>query len=89
MLKLLETTVYENYKMDCYAADFIVGDVHVEGINVFTWDDGNVEVHVAHNTDYVYGDNAFAAAISEAVGFAVMFTEAGMQDEGFASMEAA
>ena len=92
MLKLIETNVYkeEEVVVRCYAADFMVQNVHVEGINTFTYKDGNIEVHVIHDTDYVYSTalhDEFETAISEALGFAVIFTEAGMQDVGLASME--
>ncbi len=46
-------------------------------------------VNVAHDSTWdIYTDSAFEEAISEAVGFAVTFTEQGMQDDNFASMEA-
>ena len=76
-----------NYTVDCES-----GIVNIEGINIFnTLYEGKyiAEVHVVHNTDYVYGDRAFEEAISKLLGVAVMFTEAGMQDIGLASMELA
>ena len=65
--------------------------VRVEGItivhNVY---DGEVytQVNVAHDSTWdIYTDSGFETAISDAVGFAVRFTEQGMQDDNFASME--
>jgi hypothetical protein len=46
-------------------------------------------VNVAHDSTWdIYTDSAFEEAISNAVGFAVRFTEQGMQEDEFASMEA-
>lgn len=66
--------------------------VHVEGItivhNVY---DGEVytQVNVAHDSTWdIYTDTGFETAISEAIGFTVRFTEQGMQEDEFASMEA-
>lgn len=65
--------------------------INVSGItivnNVY---DGEIytQVNVAHDTTWdIYTDSAFEEAISDAVGFAVSFTEQGMQDDNFASME--
>ena len=45
-------------------------------------------VNVEHDSTWdIYTDTAFETAISEAVGFNVRFTEQGMQDDCFASME--
>ena len=45
-------------------------------------------VNVTHNTTWdIYTDSAFANAISSVLGFAVQFTEQGMQDDGYASLE--
>ncbi len=67
--------------------------VHVTGITVIehTFEDGDTwtQVNVTHDTTWdIYTDKGFEAAISEAVGFAVGFTEQGMQEDEFASMEA-
>lgn len=49
-----------------------------------------LDVHVAHDTDWrIYTDSGFERAISEKLGFEVMFTEQGMQENGLASMELA
>ena len=46
-------------------------------------------VNVAHNTTWdIYTDSAFENAISSVLGFAVSFTEQGMQDNNYASLEA-
>lgn len=46
-------------------------------------------VNVRHNANWeIYTDKGFERAISDAVGFAVTFTEQGMQEDEFASMEA-
>ena len=45
-------------------------------------------VAVAHNTTWnIYTDRGFEKGISDALGFAVCFTEQGMQEDGSASME--
>jgi hypothetical protein len=70
-------------------------DVDVTGIQVYTHfdDDGNdsnVDVNVTHNADWnIYTDSGFERAISNLLGFDVQFTEQGMQDDGYASMETA
>lgn len=46
-------------------------------------------VNVEHDSDWdIYTDSAFESAISDALGFAVTFTEQGMQEDNYASMEA-
>ncbi len=46
-------------------------------------------VNVQHDSTWdIYTDSAFEEAISNAVGFAVTFTEQGMQEDELASMEA-
>ena len=66
--------------------------VRVTGITVIhNVYDGEVytQVNVTHDSEWdIYTDRGFEAAISEAVGFAVSFTEQGMQDTNYASMEA-
>jgi|SRR6056300_971910 hypothetical protein len=95
-----ETTVIENYAAEgtvALAMDSIwdyAGKrvVNVEGIRVrkITWEDGDTStmVDVEHDTTWdIYTDSGFEAAISAALGFDVGFTEQGMQDDGYASME--
>jgi hypothetical protein len=66
--------------------------VHVTGVTVIENDyDGETYtmVNVEHDSTWdIYTDSAFETAISDAVGFAVMFTEQGMQEDNMASMEA-
>ena len=66
--------------------------VTVEGIRVrkTTYEDGDTStmVDVEHDSTWdIYTDTGFEDAISEALGFEVGFTEQGMQDDGYASME--
>ena len=67
--------------------------VKVSGISVVTNAyDGELfmQVNVEHDTTWeIYTDSGFEKEISEALGFAVRFTEQGMQDDYLASMEAA
>tara|TARA_Y100001954_G_scaffold9382_1_gene9523 strand:- start:114 stop:464 length:351 start_codon:yes stop_codon:yes gene_type:complete len=47
-------------------------------------------VNVTHNATWdIYTDSAFENAISNVVNFNVSFTEQGMQENGYASLEAA
>lgn len=66
--------------------------VEVTGATVVeTAYDGEVYkmVYVAHNGTWdIYTDTGFEAAISEALGFNVTFTEQGMQEDNYASLEA-
>ena len=66
--------------------------ITVTGINVVTnaYDDNvSVMVNVAHDSTWdIYTDSGFEDAISKALGFAVSFTEQGMQEDEYASMEA-
>ena len=66
--------------------------VHVTGIVVIEEECDDMllkQVNVEHDsTADVYTDTGFESAISEAVGYDVQFTEQGMQDDGYASMEA-
>ena len=51
-------------------------------------DDGYRKVSVEHDGPWtIYTDSGFEAAISKMVGFKVVFTEQGMQEDGMASME--
>jgi len=66
--------------------------VNVYGITVieeqYDEDEHWVQVNVEHDSTWdIYTDSGFEAAISEAVGFAVRFTEQGMQEDNLASME--
>ena len=65
--------------------------IKVSGITIINnvYDGGiYTMVNVTHDSTWdIYTDSAFEEAISEAVGFAVTFTEQGMQDDNYASME--
>ena len=65
--------------------------IKVTGITIVhnTYDDEIfTQVNVTHDSTWdIYTDSGFSDAISEAVGFAVDFTEQGMQDDNYASME--
>lgn len=65
--------------------------VNVESVTVDqTTDDGSDYAHVSVSHDgpwTVYTDSGFESEISKIVGFKVMFTEQGMQEEGQASLE--
>lgn len=95
-----EVHVVENYAAEGtveLAMDSIWGYegkriVNVEGVRVrkITWEDGDTStmVDVEHDTTWeIYTDSGFEDAISEALGFEVGFTEQGMQEDGYASME--
>ena len=63
--------------------------VTVTDISVYTDEDDYKSISVEHNTTWdIYTDTGFEQAISEQLGYAVMFTEQGMQEDGIASMEA-
>jgi len=90
-----------NETAERYTADFTVtlaGDglwgaeagrvVHVTGATVVREADEVLHVSVTHDSTWdIYTDTAFEHAISDALGFAVFFTEQGMQDNCYASME--
>ena len=63
--------------------------VEVTDVTVRTDEDGYVYVGVTHNTDWrIYTDTGFESAISAVVGQPVTFTEQGMQDDEYATLEA-
>ena len=66
--------------------------IKVSGITVVTNAYDNelyTMVNVAHDSTWdIYTDSGFETAISDALGFAVGFTEQGMQEDEMASMEA-
>ena len=66
--------------------------VHVTGITVIDETDDEYahrSVNVQHDTGWnIYTDKGFAKGMSELLGFEVQFTEQGMQEDNFASMEA-
>jgi len=63
--------------------------VTVSSIDVYEDEDGYKSISVEHDTTWnIYTDTGFESAISEVLGYAVQFTEQGMQEDGTASMEA-
>ena len=63
--------------------------VTVTDISVYADEDDYKSISVEHNTTWdIYTDTGFESAISERLGYAVSFTEQGMQEDGVASMEA-
>ena len=63
--------------------------VTVSDIAVYEDEDYKM-IDVAHDTTWeIYTDSGFEAAISKALGYEVQFTEQGMQQDGYASMELA
>ena len=81
---------------DCELEAVTVTSIH---IHENFWDeDGDSSIHITvcynvnGDTEYedswrLYTDSGFANAISELLGTDVSYTEQGMQDDGFASME--
>jgi len=80
---------------DCEIEAVTVTSIH---IHETFWDDGDSSIHITvcynvdGNAEYegswrLYTDTGFADAISTLLGTSVSFTEQGMQDDGFASME--
>jgi len=65
--------------------------VTVSSIDVYEDEDGYKSISVEHNGGKdswkMYTDTGFEQAISEQLGYAVQFTEQGMQEDGIASME--
>ena len=62
--------------------------VHITGATVVRVGNAVQHVSVTHNSTWnIYTDTAFEHAISNALGFVVAFTEQGMQDDCYASME--
>ena len=63
--------------------------VTVTSIDVYADEDDYKSISVEHDSTWdIYTDTGFEAAISERLGYAVSFTEQGMQENGRASMEA-
>ena len=58
------------------------------GVTEYDDEDANKSVYVTHNAGWqIYTDTGFERSISNLLGFAVRFTEQGMQDDELASME--
>ena len=80
---------------DCELEAVTVTSIHI--CETF-WDEGDSSIHIAvcYNVDgdeeyegswRLYTDSGFSDAISALLGTDVSFTEQGMQDDGYASME--
>jgi hypothetical protein len=82
---------------DCELERVTVTDITV---SVTDWGDNDISTHVGvcytvngisgeevEGSWRIYTDSGFEEAISDLLGFNVMFTEQGMQDDGYASME--
>jgi beta-mannanase len=62
--------------------------VTVTDISVYEDEDYKM-IDVAHDTTWeIYTDSGFESAISKVLGYDVTFTEQGMQQDNYASMEA-
>jgi len=65
-------------------------EVTVTTITVIEEDEGYRQVNVEHDAGWeIYTDRGFEQSIGSVLGFAVQFTEQGMQDDNYASMELA
>jgi hypothetical protein len=80
---------------DCEIEAVTVTSIHIHE-NFDEDGDSNIHITVCYNVDgdaeyedswRLYTDSGFTDAISELLGTSVSFTEQGMQDDGFASME--
>jgi hypothetical protein len=82
---------------DCELETVTITSIHIHETD---YGDGDTSMHIAVCYDVdgvdgsevegswrIYTDSGFAEAISELLGFEVYYTEQGMQDDGYASME--
>ena len=80
---------------DCEIETVTVKSIHISETD---WGDGDTSIHIAvcyevdgdaeHEGSWrLYTDSGFTDAISALLGTDVSFTEQGMQDDGYASME--
>ena len=79
---------------DCELETVTVTSIHISETD---WGDGDTSIHIAVCYDVdgsevegswrMYTDSGFTDAISALLGTDVSFTEQGMQDDGYASME--
>ena len=93
------TTINKTFNValagDSIWADTTGKTVTVKSITVETFEDDVNEymrdykhIMVEHDAEWeIYTDTGFEAAVSEALGYEVQFTEQGMQEDGRASME--
>jgi hypothetical protein len=79
---------------DCEIEAVTVTSIHIH--ETFDGEDSNTHITVCYNVNgdeeyegswRLYTDSGFTEAISELLGTTVFFTEQGMQDDGYASME--
>ena len=80
---------------DCELEAVTVKSIHIHE-NFDEDGDSSIHITVCYNVDgdaeyegswRMYTDTGFEAAVSELLGTQVFFTEQGMQDDGYASME--
>ena len=102
MLQQIEQYVEEGTTVTDYTCDIVVttaGDgywdceagrkVHIAAIIVREEESGYKDIVVMHDSTWdIYTDSAVSNAVSAALGYAVGFTEQGMQEDERASMEA-
>ena len=82
---------------DCELETVTIKSIHISDTD---WGDGDISTHIAvcYDVDGVdgsevegswrmYTDSGFEEAVSVLLGTSVSFTEQGMQDDGYASME--
>ena len=82
---------------DCELETVTITSIHISETD---WGDGDTSIHIAvcYSVDGVdgeevedswriYTDSGFEEAVSDLLGTSVSFTEQGMQDDGYASME--
>ena len=82
---------------DCTLDTVTITSIHIAETD---WGDGDTGIHIAVCYDVdgvsgeevedswrIYTDSGFEAAVSDLLGESVSFTEQGMQDDGYASME--
>lgn len=96
MLTVVEQVREDDAQYTRYAGNLQVtcsnGEVvNVTAVTVTVEDDDEdyYTVGVEHSGNFIYNDAMFETAISAAIGRAVQFTEQGMQDDGYCSMEIA
>jgi hypothetical protein len=83
---------------DCEIERVTITGIHI--VETFDEDDGDISTHIGVTYDVdgedgsevegswrLYTDNGFSDAVSELLGTDVDYTEQGMQDDGYASME--
>ena len=80
---------------DCELETVTITSIHISETD---WGDGDTSIHIAvcyevdGDEEYegswrLYTDSGFEEAVSTLLGTSVSFTEQGMQDDGYASME--